>query len=82
MKSKRYSKFLAGLVTSLILFSLLISPALAAAGDTTRVSVASDGTQGNDQSEYLVFIHLCRRALRGVLLQCQQLGERGYEWLE
>ena len=37
MKSKRYSKFLAGLVASLILFSLLISPALAAGGDTTRV---------------------------------------------
>jgi len=52
MKSERYSKFLAGLVTSLILFSLVISPALAAAGDTTRVSVASDGTQGNDWSDY------------------------------
>ena len=50
MKSERYSKFLASLVTSLILFSLLISPALAAGGDTTRVSVASDGTQGNNEA--------------------------------
>jgi len=50
MKNQRYSKFLAGLVASLILFSLVISPALAAAGDTTRVSVASDGAQGNDYS--------------------------------
>jgi subtilisin family serine protease len=45
MKSERYSKFLAGLVTSLILFSLVISPALAAAGDTTRVSLASNKTR-------------------------------------
>jgi Tol biopolymer transport system component len=44
---QRHSKFLTSLVTSLILFSLVISPALAAAGDTTRVSVASDGTQGS-----------------------------------
>ena len=50
MKSERYSKFLAGLVASLIIFSLVISPALAAAGDTTRVSVASSGAQGNHYS--------------------------------
>ncbi|MFH1906503.1 MAG: hypothetical protein ABIL11_03830 [Chloroflexota bacterium] len=50
MNSRRYSKFLAGLVASLILLSLLISLALAAAGDTTRVSVASDGMQGDDHS--------------------------------
>jgi len=69
MKSERYSKFLAGLVTSLIIISLFIPPALAAApnnsanlapefsrqslmspGDTTRVSVASDGAQGNNAS--------------------------------
>ncbi|MFH1632505.1 MAG: hypothetical protein ABIG63_00640 [Chloroflexota bacterium] len=50
MNTRRYSKFLAGLVTSLILFSLFVSPALAAAGDTTRVSVAFDGTQGNGMS--------------------------------
>ena len=31
MKSERYSKFLAGLVTSLLLFSLVINPAMAAA---------------------------------------------------
>ena len=49
MKSERYSKFLAGLVTSLIIFSLFISPALAAAGDTTRVTVASDETQWNNE---------------------------------
>jgi len=47
MNSRRYSRFLASLVTSLFIFSLLISPAQAAAGDTIRVSVASDGTQGN-----------------------------------
>ena len=52
MKSKRYSKFLAGLVASLIIFSLAISPALAAASDTTRASVASDGAQGNSDSYY------------------------------
>jgi Tol biopolymer transport system component len=50
MQRKRYSKFLTGLVTSLIIFSLFISTALAAAGDTTRVSVASDSTQGNSNS--------------------------------
>ena len=50
MKSERYSKFLAGLVTSLILFSLVINPALAAASDTTRASVASDGAQGNSEA--------------------------------
>ena len=50
MKSERHSKFLAGLVTSLIILSLVINPALAAAGDTTRVSVASDGAQGNGYS--------------------------------
>jgi Tol biopolymer transport system component len=52
MKSERYSKFLAGLVTSLILFSLLISPALAAPGDTTRVSVDSYGVQAEGYSIY------------------------------
>ena len=50
MKSERHSKFLAGLVTSLIILSLVINPALAAGGDTTRVSVASDGAQGNRYS--------------------------------
>jgi len=50
MKSKRYSKFLAGLVASLIIFSLAISPALAAASDTTRASVASDGAQGDNEA--------------------------------
>jgi len=81
MKSERHSKFLAGLVASLVIFSLLISPALAAAGDTMRVSVASDGTQGNGNSGIYGLSILCRRALRGVLLLCQQPGERGYEWL-
>jgi Tol biopolymer transport system component len=52
MKSERYSKFLAGLVTSLIILSLVISPALAIAGDTTRVSVVSGGTQADGQSEF------------------------------
>jgi len=52
MNSRRSSKFLAGLVTSLILFSLFSNPALAAAGITTRVSVASDGTQGNGHSYF------------------------------
>jgi hypothetical protein len=47
ISNRRNLKFLAGLGTSLILVSLLVSPALAAAGDTTRGSVASDGTQGN-----------------------------------
>jgi len=53
MKSERYSKFLAGLVTSLIILSLVISPVLAIAGDTTRVSVDSSGVQGNSYSSYL-----------------------------
>ena len=53
MKSKRYSKFLAGLVTSLILFSLAISPALAAGGDTTRVSLASNKTRPGQDGEAL-----------------------------
>jgi len=51
MNTRRYSKFFAGLVTSLVIFSLFINPALAAAGDTTRVSVASDGAQGNNDSD-------------------------------
>jgi len=45
-----YSKFLAGLGTGVIFLSLLGNSARAAAGDTTRVSVASDGTQGNGGS--------------------------------
>ena len=53
MNTRRYSKFLAGLVTSLILFSPAISPALAAAGDTTRVTVASNGMQSNNESRGL-----------------------------
>jgi len=53
MKSERHSKFLAGLVASLVVFSLVFSPALAAAGDTIRVSLASDGTQGNYYSRDL-----------------------------
>ncbi|MBU4457101.1 MAG: hypothetical protein KKA65_06395, partial [Nanoarchaeota archaeon] len=56
MKNREYSKFLAGLVTSLILLSLLVNPALAAAGITTRVSVASDGGQGNGDSSWGVSI--------------------------
>ena len=52
MNSRRYSKFLAGLVTSLILFSLFINPALAIAGFTTRASIASNGTQGDGFSSY------------------------------
>ena len=52
MNTRRYPKFLAGLVTSLILFSLVINPALAGVGDTMRVSLASDGTQGNGGSGY------------------------------
>lgn len=50
MNSRWYSKFLVRLVTSLIIFSLFINPAMAAGGDTTRVSVASDSTQGNNES--------------------------------
>ena len=50
MNSRRYSKFLAGLVTSLILLSLLVNSVMAAGGDTTRVSVESDATQGNSSS--------------------------------
>lgn len=50
MKSWRYSKFIGGLGTSLILLSLLGNSAMAAGGNTTRVSVASDGTQGNNSS--------------------------------
>ena len=53
MKSERHSKFLAGLVASLVVLSLVFSPALAAAGDTIRVSLASDGTQGNYYSRDL-----------------------------
>ena len=50
MNNRRYSKFLAGIIASLIIFSLFISPALAAAGDATRVSLASDGAQGNNEA--------------------------------
>ena len=54
MKSEPYSKFLARLVASLILVPLLAISVLADAGDTTRVSVASDGMQGNSGSNYFV----------------------------
>ena len=55
MNVRRYSKILAGIGTGLILLALVGTSANAAAGDTTRVSVASDGTQG---SGYSVGIHL------------------------
>ena len=48
MKSK-WLKW-SGLSILVVLAALLATQALAAAGDTTRVSVASDGTQGNRQS--------------------------------
>ena len=49
MNTRRYSKFLASLVTSLILLSLFTSTTLAAAGAITRVSEESDGTQVNNE---------------------------------
>lgn len=51
MNSRRYFKFLTGLIATLIIFSLFTSPALAIPGDTTRVSVASDRTQASSQSQ-------------------------------
>jgi Tol biopolymer transport system component len=50
MNNRRYSKFLVRLVTVLMLLSLLVNPALASPGTTTRVSVASNGAQGNGDS--------------------------------
>jgi len=52
MSRRRYSKYLASLGTSIVLLSLLVNSARAAAGDTTRVSVSSDGTEGNAESGY------------------------------
>jgi len=52
MSSRRYSKILISFITSLVLLSLLVGSARAAAGDTTRVSVASAGTEGNAESGY------------------------------
>lgn len=49
MKSERYSKLLASLIIGLILFSLVISPALAVTGDTTRIPIASDGMQSTNE---------------------------------
>jgi hypothetical protein len=50
MNLQRYSKILAGLGTCLILLVLMGTSARAAAGDTTRVSVASDGMQGDSRT--------------------------------
>ncbi len=47
----KHKTFLA-ILSAFLLITVLVAPVLAAAGDTTRVSVASDGTQGNDQSMY------------------------------
>lgn len=52
MNSQRKSKYFVDLILNLILFSLIISPAQAVAGDTTRVTVADDGIQGNRDSSY------------------------------
>jgi hypothetical protein len=46
MKNWRFSKILAGLITSLILLVMVGTSAIAAMDDTTRVSVASDSPQG------------------------------------
>jgi murein DD-endopeptidase MepM/ murein hydrolase activator NlpD len=53
MKTRWFSKILAGVATSLILLSLLGNSARAAAGDTTRGSVASDGAERNYDSQNL-----------------------------
>jgi len=36
----------------IFLVTLLVTPALAAPGDTTRVSIATDGTEGNSHSQF------------------------------
>lgn len=45
MNTRRYTKFLAGLGTCLILLSMVGNSAMAATGDTTRVPAAPDGMQ-------------------------------------
>jgi len=50
MKSERYSKFLAGLVTSLILFSLFISPALATAPNNDAKKMEKYSSSNSDVS--------------------------------
>jgi len=52
MNTRRYSKFFAGLVTSLIVLSLFISLAMAVPDDTIRFSVDSSDVQGYGNSAY------------------------------
>jgi Tol biopolymer transport system component len=52
MNTRRYSILFAGIGISLIFLSILITTARAAIGDTTRVSVTSDGTQGIQDSGF------------------------------
>ena len=48
MNSRRYSKFRASIIASLILLSLLVSPAMAVSGDTIRISVDTSNVQVYD----------------------------------
>jgi hypothetical protein len=54
MNSRRYSKFLVVIITSLVIFSLFSNLRLAAMGDTMRVLAASDDAQRNLESGALV----------------------------
>jgi hypothetical protein len=50
MNIRRYFKFHSSLVISLFILPILFSSSIAAGGFTTRLSVASDGSQGNEVS--------------------------------
>ncbi len=88
MNTNRYSKFLAGLGTSLILLSLLVNSAKAAEGDTTRVSAASDGTVYSIQdlgtlgggSTYARAVNISGTVTGWSNLGLGDVYERAYKW--